>query len=207
MSGSLSRADLVADLKASLQDAAKVFTAINDADFNRHLDTAAQDMTCKRPRTMLGMLTLAADQFNYPAPADFFDFKSSLWGVSTQRVQPWDKRHPGRLPDVRSAMNGLTRELHLLPAPSGLQINVLGASFKFYYYAAHSIGTLATDTTIQAGDRDLLLLRAQAEAMKEMAMRNISKPVAMRDGLSQGPRNGTPQYLFEQLMKLFQEAA
>lgn len=205
MSGTLSRADLKADLKASLQDAAKVFTAANDADFDRHLDAAALDMCRIRPRTLLGSLTLVADQFNYAAPADFLSFKSYLWGLS--RPQPWEKHYTGRLPDVRSAMNGSTRELHLLPAPTAQQIGVLGSSFKFYYYAAHSIGDTAAATTIQVGDRGLLLLRAQAEAMKEMSMRNIGKPVAMRDGLSQGPRNGTPQYLFEVLMKQFEGAA
>ena len=205
MPGTMTRADLAADLKVSLQDAAKVFTAANDADFIRHLDAAALDMGRVRPRTLLGTLTLVGDQFNYPAPADFLSYKSALWGVA--RAQPWEKSYPGRLPDVRTAMNGAVRELHFLPAPTSAQISALGSSFKYYYFAAHSIGTLATDTTIQAGDRGLLLLRAQAEAMKEMSMRNISKPMTMRDGISNGPRNGTPQYLFELLMKLFEGAA
>lgn len=205
MAGTMSRADLKADLKLSLQDAAKVFTAANDADFDRHLDAAALDMGRVRPRTMLGSLTLVADQFDYAAPADFLSFKSYLWGVS--KPQPWEKSYTGRLPDVRSAVNGSTRELHLVPAPTAQQITVLGSAFKFYYFAAHSIGDTAAATTIQAGDRGLLLLRAQAEAMKEMSMRNIGKPVQMRDGLSQGPRNGMPSYLFDVLMKLFEGAA
>lgn len=204
---SMSRADLIADLKASLQDAARVFTATADADFIRHLDTAALDMSRKRPRTLLGTLKLEADVFDYPAPADFYIYKSALWGVTARRIQPWEKHHPGKLPDVISALNGSIREIHLLPAPSAHQINVLGSSFKFYYYAAHSIGDMAAATTIQADDRGLLLLRAQAEAMKEMSMRNIGKPVALRDGISNGPRNGTPQYLYEQLMKFFEKEA
>lgn len=205
MSGTLSRADLVDDLKASLQSAAGVFTAPNNADFVRHLDAAAQDFSRVRPRTMLGTLTLVADQYDYAAPADFLNYKSTLWGVS--RIQPWEKNFPGRLPDMFTAMNGTARELHLLPAPTAHQITVLGSSFKYYYFAAHSIGVAAADTTIKAGDRGLLLLRAQAEAMKELAMRNIGKPVAMRDGISNSPRNGTPSYLFEVLMKQFEGAA
>lgn len=205
MAGTLSKADLIADLKVSLQDMVKVFVAANDADFGRHLDVAALDMGRKRPRTLLGTLTLVADQFNYPAPADFLFYKSALWGVG--RAQLWEKSYTGRLPDVRTAMNGAVRELHLLPAPTSSQITVLGSAFKYYYFAAHSIGALAADTTIQAGDRGLLLLRAQAEAMKEMSMRNMGKPVSMRDGISNGPRNGTPQYLLEQLMKMFEEQA
>lgn len=198
----MSRADLIADLKGSLQDVAKVFVAANDADFSRHLDAAALAMGSKRARTLLGTLTLVADQFNYPAPADFLSYKSALWGVG--RVQPWEKSYTGRLPDVRTAMNGAVRELHFLPAPTASQITVLGSAFKYYYFAAHAVGTLAADTTIQAGDRGLLLLRAQAEAMKEMSMRNMGKPVQLRDGISHGPRNGTPQYLFEQMMKIFE---
>lgn len=206
MAGTLSRSDLVADLKASLHDSVKVFATANDDDFNRHLDVAALELSSKRPRTMLGTLTLVADQFDYPAPADFYVYKSALWGLTKQRISPWEKNYPGRLPDVSGALNGGIREIHLLPPPSAKQITVLGSSFKFYYYAAHTIGAMAADTTIQPGDRGLLLLRAQAEAMKELSMRNISKPVALRDGLMQGTRNGTPQYLFEQLMKLFSEA-
>lgn len=207
MAGTMSRADLLADYKASLQDANKVFTAINDADFSRHLDAAALDMVRVRPRTLLGTITLVAEQYNYAAPADFLTYKSDLWSVSARRISPWEKSYPGRLPDVVSAVNGTTRELHFLPAPTAAQIASLGSSFKYYYFAAHSIGAQAADTTILPGDRALLLVRAQAEAMKEMAMRNIGKPVQLRDGISQGPRNGTPQHLFEVLMKLFEGAA
>jgi hypothetical protein len=207
MSGSLSRDDLVADLKASLQDSAKVFSAVNDDDFVRHLNAAALDMGRIRPRTMLGTITLEAERFNYAAPADLHSYKFDLWSSPARRIQPWERNYPGRLPDVTLCGSGAAREIHFTPAPTAQQIAVLGSTFKFYYFAAHSIGAQVIDTTIQAGDRGLLLLRAQAEAMKELAMRNINKPVAMRDGLSQGPRNGTPQYLFEQLMKLFEGAA
>lgn len=204
MPGTMSKADLLADYKASLQDAAKVFTALNDADFLRHLDAAALDMVRVRPRTLLGTITLVAEQFNYAAPADLLSYKSDLWGMGARSYKPWDTGYPGRLPDVRVAVNGAVREIHFLPAPTAAQITALGASFKYYYFAAHAIGTLAADTTILPGDRGLLLVRAQAEAMKEMAMRNIGKPVTMRDGISNGPRNGTPSFLFETLMKTFE---
>lgn len=207
MAGTMTRADLVADLKASLQDAAKVFTAANDADFSRHLDAAALDMGRVRPRTLLGTITLVAEQYNYTAPADLLSYKSDLWGIPGRRINPWETSYPGRLPDVRSAVSGAVRELHFLPAPTAAQITSLGATFRFYYFAAHSIGATAADTTLHAGDRGLLLLRAQAEAMKEMAMRNIAKPVQMRDGLSQGPRNGTPSALFAELMRMFEGSA
>ena len=43
MPGTMIEADLVLDLKASLQDAASVFFAGPDADFRRHLGVAALD--------------------------------------------------------------------------------------------------------------------------------------------------------------------
>jgi hypothetical protein len=204
--GTLSRADLLADYKASLQDSAKVFIAPLDADFIRHLDVAALDFSRIRRRTLLGEVSLVAGQFNYPAPANLLAYKSDVWSVPASRMNPWDRNYPGRLPDVRVAENGAARELHFSPAPTGQQIGALGSVFKFYYFAAHSIGDTAAATTIFPGDRGLLILRAQAEAMKELSMRNITKPVQMRDGISSGPRNGTPQYLFEVLMKMFEEA-
>ena len=199
----MSQAELVADLKASLQDAAHVFIATADADFIRHLDAAALDFTRVRPRTLLGEITIVADQFNYAAPADLLTYKSALWGVN-RYSQPWEKSWPGRLPDVRVAENAGVRELHFFFFFTSQQIAVLGSAFKFWYFATHVIGTDEADTTILSGDRGLLLLRAQAEAMKELAMRNIAKPVQMRDGVSSGPRNGTPSYLFETLMEYFE---
>jgi hypothetical protein len=200
----MTRAELAMALKESLQDAASVFTAPEGADFLRFLDLAALDFPRVRPRTLLGEITIVADQFNYPAPADLLTYKSALWGVN-RYAQPWEKSWPGRLPNVSLAINGSVRELHFSPPPTAIQISTLGSSFKFWYFAAHTIGEEEADTTILSGDRGLLLLRAQAEAMKEMAIRNIAKPVQMRDGVSSGPRNGTPSYLFEALMKSFEE--
>lgn len=202
----MSRAELVADLRLSLQDAANVFTASGGADFSRHLDAAALDFSRIRPRTLLGEITLVADQFNYPAPADLLTYKSSLWGVN-RYSQPWDKHWPGRLPDVLVAKNGGVRELHFSPPPTAQQIATLSSAYKFWYFAAHAIADAAAETTILSGDRGLLLLRAQAEAMRELAMRNAAKPVQMRDGISGSPRNGTPSYLFELLMKEFEGLA
>lgn len=207
MPGTMSEADLVADLKASLQDAASVFVAVSDADFKRHLGAAALDFARVRPRTLLGSLTLTADLAEYATPADFHAFKCDLWGVApTARPQPWEKSWPGVLPRVVVAESGGARKLVLAPAPSANQIAVLGTEYRYYYYARHEIGAQASGTTIAAGDRGLLLLRGQAEAMRELAMRNMHKPVQMRDGLTGAPRNATPSYLFEAFMTQFQEA-
>lgn len=208
MPGAMNEADLVADLRASLQDARNVFTAADDADFKRHLKTAALDLGRRRARTLVGSLALIADQAGYaPLPAGFLFYKSHLWGVAPKASpKPWENGYPGRLPTGRVVEEGGLRKLYLDPPPTSAQISVLGADFRYYYGAGHLVGAAEADTTVLAGDRGVLLLRAQAEAMKEMAMRNIMKPVAMRDGMSTQARNGLPSYLYEKLMQEFELA-
>jgi len=206
MSGTMSQADLVADLKASLQDSANMFTAAADADFIRHLDAAAEDFSRARKRTMVGSLTLVAEQDLYPAPSDCLRPKFSTWGRDARRKYlPWDKNWTGRFPRMTMTEQSGAREILLSPAPTATQITRYGSSYKYFYFAAHAVDALAANTTIMAGDRALLLLRAQAEAAKELAMRNITKPVQLRDTTSSMPRNGTPAALYEALMALFEK--
>ena len=201
---SMARASLVADLKASLQDAASVFTAASDADFVRHLDRAALDLGRRRPRTLLGEVTLVAEQAAYAAPGDMLAFKVDTWGQ--HGIQPWEDHYPGRLPQVRLVELAAAKVLAFSPAPTAAQIGILGASYGFYYLAAHAIGDAAADTTVADGDRGVLLLRAQAEACRELAMRGMTKPVALRDGHSGTPRNSTPSALWQALMDEFEAA-
>jgi hypothetical protein len=210
MAGTMIEADLVADFKASLMAAAAVFEASGDADFKRHLGVAAQAFGRIRPRTLIGTLTLVAEQPDYPAPADFAGFKSSLWGIAPKaRVKPWEKSWPGRLPGVRYIETAAdTRKLYLDPPPSAAQISALGSEFRYYYYARHAIDAAdAAKTTILPAERALLILRAQAEAMRELAMRNIMKPVQMRDGVMSVTRNGTPAALYAALLAEFEAMA
>jgi hypothetical protein len=201
MSGTMSRADLSVDLFASLRDAGDVF-ANGVADMGALLDTAALDFSRHRPRTVLGSLTVEVGKMNYPAPADLYCFKSSLWGIApVPKAKPWERQWPGPLPDVRLASGVSGAELHLLPTPTQLQLMALGSEFRYYYFAQHQIGVNAIDTTIAPADRFLLLLRAQAEAMRQLTMRNITKPVQMRDGLHSAPRNMTPAALHVELMR------
>lgn len=199
MAGTMSMADLADDLRASLHDAADVF--VTAGDMERLLATAALDFNRHRPRTLLAKLTVEADRMEYPAPADCYLFKSSLWGIApVMRAKPWEKQWPGPMPDVRMVDVEGGRELHLTPAPSAHQVAVLGSEFRFYYFGNHVIGATAAGTTIHPGDRFLLLLRAQAEAMRELMMRNSKKPVQMRDGLHSAPKNMTPAAWYERLM-------
>lgn len=207
MPGSMSEKDLVEDLKASLRDTARTFSGAGDADFKRFLAAAALALGHCRTRTMVGELQLVADQEEYPLPEDFHYFKSSLWGIRPDpQIKPWDASWPGRLPDFYDVEVAGVRKAALRPAPSAQQIAVLGAAYRYYYSARHEIH--ATDgalTTVKAGDRGLLLLRAQAEAMRELAMRNVDKPVQMIEGMSSAPRNGTPAALYRALLEEFEE--
>lgn len=204
MPGTMSKADLITDLIASLMDSAEIFTADSDADFIRHLNNAALDMGRFRMRTLVGSITLVADQPNYPAPADLLRPKSAIWGTnSAYSRKPWLRQHAGPIPTVHL----VGPELHLDPAPTAQQIAKLGADFKYFYFAGHTIATESAETTIHVGDRGLLLLRAQVEALQEIAIRNSGKPVSMQDGVSGAPKNGTPAALSEQLMERFENMA
>ncbi len=206
MAGTMSEADLVADLKATLFDAANFFTAAADADFKRFLQQALPDMQTKRPITRLGTLTLAAGEARYVvAEADFAALKTDIWREPSKLPKPWDAAYPGALPRISAARDGDTWYMQFEPAPTALHIAALGDSCKFYYFALHVIAVNAADTTVNPQDRGLLLLRAQAEAMLALGMRNAGKPVQVRDGLSGTPRNSTPAALHELLMRLFKE--
>lgn len=204
MPGTMSRTDLVADLKDSLHDAASVFTAAADADFVRHLNKAALDFKRVRPLTKDGQITLEAGVATYTAPAGMTDFVLETWSDACPKQ--WEAAYPGLLPRALLIGPAGARKLHLSPAPSAMHLAAMGATYKFIYTAAHSIGEQASDTTIDAGDRGLLLLRAQAEALRELAIRNVGKPVQMRDGYTGTPRNGTPAALYQTLMQEFEGA-
>lgn len=208
MAGSMSEADLVEDLKRSLHDCASVFNAPEHADFKRFLKQALPDMAWKRPRTMLGQVTLSANEprFSLAALPDFASYKMHAWQITGYCPQLWEAGYAGAVPRVSSHKDATGHWLAFEPAPSVAHITLRGSVFKFYYFTNHSISTVANDTTVALVDRALLLLRAQAEAMLELQLRNASKPVQLRDGLSGTPRNSTPSALHATLLALFAEA-
>ncbi len=205
MPGSMSAADVVDDLKRSLGDAGNAFSAGADADWLRLLAVALVAMQGKRPRTLLGTLTLVQDEPSVAVTQpDFVQYKTNVWG--TRPPQPWSPCYPGPVPRVQAVNNGTGWLLVFDPAPSYKHLAVYGSTFKFWYFGAHSLGATAELTTVPAADRPLLLLRAQAEAMRELSMRNINKPVSLRDGFSGTPRNSTPAALYAALLEEWDRA-
>lgn len=208
MAGTMALADVVADLKRSLHDSANVFNAPDDADFVRFVRLALPDMGWKRPCTRLGQVMLSAGESRYALGAypDFANYKTHLWSRSLCYPQPWEPGYPGALPRVSMLRDGLANYLVFDPAPSSLHLAALGSVFKFWYFGLHVVDADAANTTVAPQDRGLLLLRAQAEAMRELSIRNAGKPVQLRDGLSGTARNSTPAALHEALMAAFREA-
>jgi hypothetical protein len=198
----MSQADLVADLRVSLQDTAEVFQAEGPAGeaFQRFLQIAVLDLPRVAPNRKTGTLDLVADQETYPAPEDLVEVAAMSWGIGPLR-QPWDSGFPAQLP--RLVYVRAEQLLQLLPPPDAAALALLGTTLRYTYYAGYAIGVAAADTTVKPAQRGLLLLRAQAEAIKELAMRNIKKPVSLRDGVTSGPRNGTPAALWQALMHEF----
>lgn len=209
MSDPMALDGLVSDLKTSLTDTASKFQTPDDGDFKRFLQLALPDMAWKRPLTRLGQVDLVAGSPRYALSNvdGFFSLKSHIWGAGVSLPKPWDDGHPGAMPRVQAQRDEGSFWLDFDPAPTCAQIALFGSVFKFYYLANHSISAETGDgTTVLPADRGLLLLRAQAEAMKELAIRNVSKPVQMRDGMTSAPRNSTPTALHQSLLQQFQEA-
>lgn len=205
MAGTLSQADVLADLKASLHDAASAFNAAADADWLRLLAVALVAMQAKRPRTLLGQVTLQAEQAVYAVDAaGFAQYKTHTW--ASRPPKPWAPGYPGPVPRVTAVQAGGAWQLWFDPAPTWAHISAYGSAFKFWYFGAHALGPLASDATLSEADRPLLLLRAQAEAMRELTMRNINKPTQMRDGYSGTPRNSTPAALYRELLAEWEDA-
>ena len=207
MAGSLSEADVLADLKRSLHDAAMAFDAAADADFKRALAAALVAMEKKRPRTLLGTLAIAANAERVAiTQTDFAAYKTHVWG--TRPPKPWQCGYPGALPRIQAVQEGPGWALMFDPPPTAAHVAAYGTDFKFWYYGRHALAVLETDTgTLAPADRPLLLLRAQAELMRELSLRNVNKPVALRDGMSGTPRNSTPAALYQALLREFEEAA
>lgn len=205
MSGTMSLADLVADLKASLQDSASVFKGDSDSDFIRHLQAAAGDFDRLLPLQEIGEVVLSPGEATYDAPAGMAYYKGDTWS-NGHMPEPWDPSYPGRAPRVRVTGAGSSKKLVFEPAPSVAHIAALGDKFKFFYSKPHTIGATAADTTIDPSLRGLLILRGQAEAMRELAMRNIAKPVQLgSQGIGATTRNGTPAALYSALLDEFEK--
>lgn len=200
--------ELKTELGASLRDALNKLDGDNTA-LDRYLRAAAADFGRVRPRVLETSVTLQADVVTYDMPAEARRFHSATWIDAWLAVEAWERPARVRVPRavVREASGG-GRELVLSPPPTLAFICTVEAAQTVRYYAEHTIGATEADTTIMDEDRDLILTRAQAEAMKELAIRGSGKPVDLRNAsLGAGISNMTPSALYDALMKIFERQA
>lgn len=202
---------LLPDYRASLNSARLVFgedgTPEQTANLTRHLNAAAVAISLgKRPRTKQASLALAEGQGTYAAvPVDLLIPKVGIWGTSYQ-AEPWNAPR-GPLPTLTLSETDDGQVLNLSPPPTASQLLAYGCTYAFYYFAAHKITDDPGTSTLQEKDRQLLILRAQVEAMRETAIRSAHKPVTLRDGGGGVGRNTTPAALYAALLQEYERAA
>lgn len=199
---------LKTELAASLRDAVNKLDQ-DSTHLDRYLRAAAADFGRVRPRVLETSITLQSDVATYAMPAEARRFHSATWTDAWLAVEPWERPARIRVPRavVREASGG-GRELVLTPPPKLAFICTVEAAQTVRYYADHVIGATDADTTIMDEDRDLVLTRAQAEAMKELAIRGSGKPVNIRNAsLGAAVSNMTPSALYRALMDIFERQA
>jgi hypothetical protein len=180
-----------------------------DPDIDRQLDTAAADLSRVKPLILPATLALVADESFYAAPADLLNPVSLDWGMPELACRnPWDTDYPGRLPRISALTVSGARQLMLAPPPTQRQIDICGSAAAYRYSAAYRISLDAADTNVPETARHLLLIRALAEAMQDLASRGVAKPVTLggKAGLSV-PKNGAPSHLADELLKRFEAMA
>ena len=197
----MNRPDLLKAYSDSLLDSQRAFKA---EDFERHMDTALRDLAQFRPHRVLAELNAMPMQREYECPADLIEVLATHYGRAEKaQRQPWDAGYPTqRLPEVtvQYRADG-SRYLQVFPAPSYQLLAQIGTVVGYEYSAGHVVTDSYSSLTPVLVH--LAILRAQAEAMRELAMRNSSMPTQVKDSLTNTPANGTPSYLYQLLMDEF----
>ncbi len=204
--GDMSLKSLRLDHQSALMDSKDRF---DEPDLDRHLHAAAADLSRVKPHVVSATLPLVADESFYPSPGDLLNALSLDWGMAELRCRkPWNSDYPGRIPRISALSVSGERQLMLSPPPTAEQISLLGSAAAYRYSSRYAIGVSAANTTVPDTARNLLLLRALAEAMQDLANRGVSKPVTLggKAGLSV-PKNGTPAYMADLLLKRFEALA
>ena len=193
---------LLVDLAASLGDAAPFFTDGDRDELPRVLEAAAGALAERRPRRGAATLTLVADQSDYAAPADLLRLLGHSWGAAElAATSPWEANWPGRLPTAWTTEGASGRVVRLTPAPTASQLTQLGTSWPYIYAARHALSNTDGETSVPEAERELLLLRAQAEAVREMALAGTRKPVQLHKGIGSQAAATTAAELWPRLLE------
>lgn len=177
----------------------------DDDAATRHIRTAVADLHRVRPRLRTHTVTLSPGRETYPLPGDALRFHTAGWIHRWLQVEPWNRMGlalPGTVIHIAEG----ERQLELSPAPSAAFIALVGAVQTVHYYAQHTVGEQPGTTSVALEDRALVILRAQAEAMKEIAIANSGKPGTFKGGDASMPRNSTPAAVYHELMAEFERS-
>lgn len=196
-------------LEASLLDAANLFgadTLARKPALDQHLATALAEFNRVAPRLVSTTLTLVAKLGNYAAPADAIRFHSSEVVDDQNELSPWNEYRIPQVPVPIITHVGGVRAWQFRPTPSEFMIQRIGREYPYTYYARHVLDeTTAANTTLTLEQQPLLIMRAQVESLRAIALRNAHKPVAMRDATYSQTKNGTPAALAEQTMRMWEQ--
>ncbi|MCW7553654.1 hypothetical protein NX722_13655 [Endozoicomonas gorgoniicola] len=194
-------------LKKDLVDSLTESAELVDNQIDHLLSVAAVELARVKRFTLCGHVMLQPGISVYNAPADMIAYKVHIWGrYQRQMYNLWDPRYPRTLPTV-TVTQGRPKQIHLSFAPGSHLISLLGSQFSFYYYASHTLSDTPGETTVPVFERDLLLLRAQAEAMKVLSIRYADSTVSSKLMISGATKIGTPAALYKTFLSEFERRA
>lgn len=183
-------ATLTTHLKTSLGDSDESF----QDDLLRLLTVALDDYSRYKPLTLNASCRISPGKQTYDVPPDFLSFKHTFWGQSTTPL--WSNK-PQPLGRPLSTPQGLQFQQPITPA----HIQHYGANYAYLYFAKHKILDNG-DLTLRA-DHDLLVMRAQAQAMLELALHNADKQAAAHQHIGNQSSNSKPMHIHDMLMATF----
>lgn len=203
MTDALTLSALAESLTTTLGDARNRHA---DADApTRHIRVAVADLHRVRPHMCAQLVTLSAGQERYLLNDNAVAFHSASWVARWLGIAPWD-RAGVVMPSAVIRHSEHSRALELLPAPTSPFLAMVGRLHTLHYYAQHTVGEQPEQTSVAREDRALVILRAQAEAMKEIALANSGKPGTFKGGDASMPRNSTPAAVYRELMAEFERS-
>lgn len=191
--------DLTTQLQKALKDSAELLEGIE----LQIIQVALADFSRYRPQTKIATLSLMTNQLLYKAPVGLIRIRNVLYGQSQRAKQPWEPGYPRNLPRlsvVEDETDSKWIQLSHFPADSVLMS--CGREFSYTYCACRKITNDAINIDVQ--DEPLLLLRCMAEAVKYIAIHQLSKTVSVRNSIGGEAKNGTPAAVHEQLMSQFE---
>lgn len=190
--------NMLADYTPSLGPTAQRF---QPEDLERHITAALRSLSRYRPVVRRATVLLQPRVGAYPAPADLVRVISHAWGAD-HTVQPWHSHYLGPRPRVLTHHDGEQMWIEFTPAPTATQVHKWGTQCPYRYAARHQL--TEDGGTVPEDDRHLVRLRAQVEALRELAVAGVTDTIQMHRGMGASlPSNGTPAALAQQWRDIY----